>query len=170
MFRTERGKKKEIREKKSQSFTYLPRARMQHPNILPHHHRHQPRRLHIPNLDKIRLKRQDIRTEDGKRRRVALPVDDPLLAGAPAVAVDEEAKVGVAEQKLRGQPLDVDGLDGLAAGDEVERSVGLVEQRLRFERLERDDFEAARAADAEFGFEEVDAVGVGGDVEFLGGW
>ena len=43
----------------------------------------------------------------------------------------------------------------------------MVEEGLGFEGFEGDDFEAAGAADAEFGAEEVDRGGFGGDVEFL---
>ena len=146
---------------------YLSGTRMQHPDILPHHDRHQASRLHIPNLDETWLECQYIRSENRKRCRIPFPIDNPFLSRSPTVAIDEEAKVGVAEEKLGRQSLDVDGLDGLAARNKVERRVCLVQQVLRFERLEGDDLETTRAANAELRFEKVDAVRVGWDVEFL---
>lgn len=127
-------------------------------------------RLNIPNLDKVGLKRQDPGIRQGKALRQALPLDAPVGARAPAVAVDKERELAVVEQELAVEALDVDRSHVLLARDEVERGVGLVEEGLRFEGLEGDDFEAAGAGDAELGLEEVDGRGFGGDVEFFEGF
>src|ERR1700753_188304 len=97
---------------------------------------HQHSRLHVPYLHKARLERNDIRIEKGKRWRVPFPVDDPIASCPPAVAVDEEAVISVAEQELRSNTLDMDGFDVLLLLHKVERCVGLVKQRLFLERFE----------------------------------
>lgn len=103
---------------------------MQHPHILRRQNINQHPCIHIPNLNKIRFKRQDIRLEYRKRLRVPLPRNLPLWEGAPTVAVDKEGEVRVAEQEITVDALDVDGADVFFEGDEVERGVGLVEERL----------------------------------------
>ena len=147
--------------------THLPRAGMQHPHIFRRQNVHQRPRVHIPDLDEIGLEREDIRLEDGKGLRVALPCDEPLGEGAPAVPVHKEGEVRVAQQEVAVDALDVDRAQALLGGDEVERGVGLVEKRLGNERVESHDFEAPRAADAQGGAEEMDRVSFGGNVEFL---
>lgn len=149
--------------------TYLSCRFMQHPDILRGNNMHQRARLHMSDLDKARLKRQDVRIAQRERGRLSLPCDLPVRARAPSVAVDVEREVGVVEQELAVQAIDGDGLDVFFAGDEVERGVGRVEEGLRLEGFHRDDFEAAGAADAELGFEEVDGGGFGRDVDFLRG-
>lgn len=57
--------------------------------------------------------------------------------------------------------------DILFACHEVERSVSLVEEGLCFEGFQGDDLETSCAGHAEFGFEEMDGGGFGGDVEFF---
>ena len=93
---------------------------MQHSNVLRGQNMHQHARLHVPYLYKARLESEDIRVEDGEGLRVAFPIDHPVAACSPAVTVDEEAVVGVAEQELCSDALDVDGLDALLALDKVE--------------------------------------------------
>lgn len=140
---------------------------MQHPHILRRQDIHQRPRVHIPNLNEVRLERQDVRLEYGESLRVPLPRDKPLGERAPAVPVHEEGKVRVAQQEVAVDALHVDGSQVLLGGDEVEGGVGLVEKRLGDERVEGNDFEAAGAADAKGGAKEVDRVGFRGDIKFL---
>jgi hypothetical protein len=73
----------------------------------------------MPELDKVRLKRQNIRIRERKRVRVTLPGDLPVRTRPPAVAVDEEGEVAVVQEELAVHALDVDWLDVFFAGDEV---------------------------------------------------
>jgi hypothetical protein len=75
-------------------------------------------------------------------------LDLPVRAGSPAIAVDEEAEVGVVEKKFAVQALDVDGFDVFLSGDEVQGGVGLVEEGLTFGGFKGDDFKALGASDA----------------------
>ena len=61
----------------------------------------------------------------------------------------------------------MNGFNGFLARDEIERGICDIEQSLGLEGIEGDDFEAAGAADAEFGAEEVDGGAFCWDVEFL---
>ena len=105
---------------------------MQHPNILSRDNVHASPRNNVPNLDKTRLKGQNVRIGQRKSLRLALPDNLPVRPRAPAVAVHKEGELGVVEEELTVEPLDVDGLGVLFQGDEVEGGVGLVEQGLRF--------------------------------------
>lgn len=140
---------------------------MQHPNIPPGNNRDQSPRLTIPNLNKTWLKRQDIRITQRKRRRLPFPRNLPIRSRSPPIAIHVKRVVAVVEQELAVETVDCYGLDVFLLHVQVEGGVGRVEEGLRFEGLERDNFEAAGTADAEFGFEEVDGGGFGGDVEFL---
>ena len=140
---------------------------MQHANILRRQNMHTSARLDMANLDEARLERQNIRVRQGERLRLSLPGDPPIGPCAPAVAVDEEGEIGVIEQELAVQTLDMDGFGLLLARNKVQRGIGLIEQRLGLERLETDDLEAAGAGDAQLGFEEVDGRRLGGNVELL---
>lgn len=107
--------------------TYLSRRSMQHPYILRRQYMHTRTRLHMPNFDEARLKSQYVRIRQGKRLRLAFPGNLPVLPGSPAVSIDEEGEVGIVEEKLAVEPLDVDGFGIFLSGDKVERCVGLVE-------------------------------------------
>lgn len=140
---------------------------MQHPKILGRDDVGERAGLDVADLDEAGLEGEDVRVRERERVRLPLPVDLPVRARAPAVPVHEEGEVGVVEQEVAVEALDVDGLDVLAARDEVERGVGLVQQRLALERLEAHDLEAARAADAQLRLEEVDRRRLARDVDLL---
>ena len=122
---------------------------MQHPNIPPRHHMNQLARLNVSYLDEVGLKGQDVRVVERECLRCSLPLNLPVLSSSPAVAVDEEGEVGVVEQELAVQALDVDWLDVLFSCDEVKRGIGLVQERLALCGFERYHFKATGAADAE---------------------
>ena len=148
--------------------THLSRTRMQEPNVLRREHTHQLSVLREPDLDKVLLERQNVLvTPSGKCCRLALPGNLPVVARSPTVLVNEERKVGVAEQKLGWCTFYVNRLDVVATDNKVQGCVGLVEQRLRFQCFERYNFESASAANAQFAPQEVDAVGFHRNVEFL---
>lgn len=105
--------------------------------------------LDMPNLNKTRLKRKNIRIRQRKRCRVTLPADLPVGTSSPPVAVHEEGEVAVVEQEFSVHSLDVDGFHVLFASYEVEGCVGLVEEGLGFCGFETDDFEASGTADTE---------------------
>ena len=58
---------------------------------------HARARIDVTDLDEAGLEGEDEGIRQRKRLRLALPVDPPVRARAPAVAVDEEAKVRVVE-------------------------------------------------------------------------
>ena len=89
----------------------------------------------MANLDETRLEGQDVGITESKSLRVSFPLNLPVGTRSPAVPVDEEAEVGVVEQKLAIETLDVDRPDILAPSDKVKRGVSLVEQRLPFSRF-----------------------------------
>ena len=124
-------------------------------------------RLHMSNLNEARFKSQDIGVRQRERLRLSLPGDAPIGSGAPPVPIDEEGEIGVIEQELAVQALDMDRFRLLLARHEVQRRVRLVEQRLGLERLQTDDLEAAGTGNTQLGLEEVDGGGLGGDVELL---
>ena len=94
---------------------------MQKPHILMRLNAHQPTRIALPDLNEVGLERQDILLAPrGKGSRTAFPQNPPISSRAPPVLVDVEAEVVVAEQEFRRVALDIDGLDVLASGDEVE--------------------------------------------------
>lgn len=146
---------------------YLSRRRVQHPDVLRSQDMNQHTSLHVSYFDEAGLEGKDVRVEDGKRLRRALPRDLPVRTRPPTIAVDEEREVRVAEQELGREALDVDRLDVLAPCDEVQRSVGLVQQRLRLESLEGHNLEALGTTNAELGAQEMDRCRFGGNVEFL---
>lgn len=123
--------------------------------------------LHVPYFDKAGLEGKDVRVEDSKGLRRALPRNLPVRTRPPAVAVDKEREVCVAEQELGLKALDVNGLDVLAPCNKVEGRIGLVQKRLGLERLEGNDLEALGTTNAKLGAEEVNGRGFGGNVEFL---
>lgn len=147
--------------------THLPGARMQEPDILPRHDMNQFARLDVPDLDKARLKRQDIWIIQRKVLRCALPLDLPVRPCTPAVAINKEAEVRVVEQEFPIQTFYVDWLHTLLARDEVERGIGLVEQRLPFSRFQGDDLEAASAAHTQRATQIMNRGGFSGNVKFL---
>ena len=140
---------------------------MQHPNILRRQNMDTSARLHMSNLDEARFESQDIGVRQRERLRLSLPGDAPIGSGAPPVPIDEEGEIGVIEQELAVQALDMDRFRLLLARHEVQRSVRLVEQRLGLERLQADDLEAAGTGNTQLGLEEVDGGGLGRDVELL---
>ncbi len=140
---------------------------MQHPQIPCRDDMRERTGLDISDLDEAGLKSQNVRVRERERLRLALPVDFPVRTGAPTVSIHEEREVGVVEQEVAVQALDVDGLDVLLARDKVERGVGLVQQRLPLQRLQAHNLEALGAADAQLGFEEVDRARFRRDVDLL---
>lgn len=101
---------------------------MQIPDILMRLNADQTPGIALPNLDKLRLKRQNILLAPGSESiRISLPKNLPIAARPPAVLVDVEAEVVVAEEELGGVALNVDGFDIFALGNEVEGGIGLVE-------------------------------------------
>jgi hypothetical protein len=93
---------------------------MQHPHILPSHDMNQFARLNVPDLDEARLEGENIGIMQCKALGSAFPLNLPIGSCPPPVTVDKETKVRVIQEELAIQPLDVDGLDVLLAGDEVE--------------------------------------------------
>ena len=77
------------------TLTYLPSTRMQKPDVFPSHNMNQFARLDVPDLDKARLKRQDVWVIQRKALRCTLPLDLPVWPCTPAIAVDKETEVGV---------------------------------------------------------------------------
>lgn len=129
---------------------------------------HTRTRLHMPNLNEARFESQYVRVRQCKRLRLPFPGNLPVLPGSPAVSVDEEGEVGVVEEELAVEPLDVDGLGVLFSCHKVEGCVGLVKELLSLKCFQADNFEAPSTSDAELRLEEVDGGGLGRDVEFLG--
>lgn len=68
---------------------------MQHPDILGRNDIHQRRRFQMPNLDKIRLKGQQVRMRQRETARPAFPIDDPVRPSSPTIPVDEEGEIRV---------------------------------------------------------------------------
>lgn len=93
---------------------------MQHAHILARHDVNQLARLDVPDFDEAGLEGQDVGVAKGEGMWGAFPLDLPVGPCAPAVTVDEEAKVGVVEEKLAVETLDVDGTNVFLAGDEIE--------------------------------------------------
>lgn len=83
----------------------------------------------MPDFDKTRLKRENVRREDGERIRVTLPSNHPIGPSTPAVAVNKERVIRVAEQELSLNAFNEYRLDGAfaLALHKVEGRVGLVE-------------------------------------------
>jgi hypothetical protein len=78
--------------------THLPRTLMQEPNILVSLNAHKTTSITLPDLDKLRLERQNIPlTPSGEGVRTALPQNLPVTTSSPAVLVDVEAEVVVAQ-------------------------------------------------------------------------
>lgn len=77
-------------------------------------------RLDMPDLDEAGLKGQDVGVAEREGMWSAFPLDLPIGPCAPAVAVDEEAKVGVVEEKFAIETLDVDGTNVFLARDKIE--------------------------------------------------
>lgn len=135
--------------------TYLPRRRMQHPYILGRNNMHQRTRLQIANLNKTRLKRQEIRVAQRKRLRPTFPANEPIRPRPPSMPINKKRVLRIMQKKLAIQPFNRDRHDFFPA-DEIERGVGLVQQRLRLQRFQTDDFESTRAGDAKLRAQKVD--------------
>ena len=56
--------------------------------------------LHTAHLDKLRVKRQDVRIVKSEGCWIAFPVDEPLTFGPPAILVYVEGKFIVTQEKL----------------------------------------------------------------------
>lgn len=69
---------------------YLSRRRVQHPDVLRSQDMNQHTSLHVSYFDEAGLEGKDVRIEDGKRLRRALPRDLPVRTRPPTIAVDEE--------------------------------------------------------------------------------
>ena len=124
---------------------------MKHSNILPSHHMNQFACFDVPYLNEGRLKCENIRVVECEGLRCTLPLNLPVGSCPPAVAVHEEAEVGIVEKEFAVQTLDVNRFHVFFASNKVERSIGLVEESLPFSRLEGDDFEAFRTSNAKGG-------------------
>lgn len=146
--------------------TYLPRRRMQHAYILGRNNMHQRTRLQIANLNKTRLKRQEIRVAQGKSLWPTLPANEPIRPRPPPMPVNKKRVLRIMQKKLAIQSFNRDGHNFFPA-DEIEGGVGLVEQRLRLQRFQTDDFESTRAGDAKLGAQKVYGGRFRGDVELL---
>lgn len=86
--------------------------------------------FNVSDLDKARLKGEDVGVVQRKCLRCSFPLNLPILSCSPSITIDEETKVRVVEQELAIQSLDVDWLYVLFARHKVERGIGLVEERL----------------------------------------
>lgn len=166
--REARGKKREEggRRGKGAEKTYLPRGRMQHAYILCRNNMHQRARLQIANLNKTRLKRQEVRVAQGKSLRPTFPANEPIRPRPPPMPINKKRVLRIMQKKLAIKSFNRDGYDFFPA-DEIERGVGLVEQRLRLQRFQTDDFESARAGNAKLGAQKVDGGRFRGDIELL---
>lgn len=109
---------------------------MQHPDILARHHMDQLARFNVADLDEARLKGQYVRIVECKGLRVAFPLDLPVRPRAPAVSIDEEAKVRIVEEEFPVQAFNVNRPYVLLACDKIERSVGLIQEGLSLRRLQ----------------------------------
>jgi hypothetical protein len=74
----------------------------------------------MSNLKETGLKGEDVRVEYGKCLRISFPGNHPVRSSTPAIAVDEEGIVSVAEQELLRDALDMNRLDILLSLDEIE--------------------------------------------------
>lgn len=84
---------------------------MQHSHVFGSDDVNQHAGIHVTNLDEAWLKCQDVRVENRKRVRIALPSDDPVRSSTPTIPVNKERVIRVAEQELSLNALDKDGLD-----------------------------------------------------------
>lgn len=64
--------------------------------------------LDMADLNEIRLKRKDVGIAERKCLWSALPLDLPIGSRPPTISVDKEAEVGIIEQKLEVEALQVD--------------------------------------------------------------
>lgn len=124
-------------------------------------------RLDVTDLDEARLERQDVGVAQGKSLGSAFPLDLPVGSCTPAIAIHEEAEIGVVEEEFAVKTLDVDGPDVLFTRHKVKGSVSLVQERLTFGGFERDNFETFGASYAKSGSKVVDRGRFGWDIEFL---
>jgi hypothetical protein len=122
----------------------------------------------MSNLDKARVKRENVRVTKRKGLRRSFPLDPPIRSCPPAVPVHKETEVGVVEKKFSTETLDVNGFDVFPAGHEVKGGIGCIKEGLPFQGFEGNDFEAAGTTDTESTAEEMNGRRFGGYVEFLG--
>lgn len=128
---------------------HLSCARMQHPDILSSHDMDQLARLDVSYLYEARLEREDVGVAEGEGLGSTFPLYLPVRSCAPAIAIDEEAEVGVVEEEFAVETLDVDGTNVFFASDEIKGCVGLVEEGLTLSGLEGDNFKPFGTAHAE---------------------
>jgi hypothetical protein len=76
-------------------------------------------RLDVTDLDETWLERQYVGVAEGKSLWGAFPLDLPVGSCAPAVAVDEEAEIGVVKQEFSVEALDMYGPDIFFAGNKI---------------------------------------------------
>lgn len=111
---------------KGREKTYLPRRRMQHAYVLGRNDMHQSTCLQIANLNKTRLKRQEIWVAQRKRLRPTFPANEPIRPRPPTMPINKKRVLRIMQKKLAIQPFNRDGHD-LFPADEIERGVGLVQ-------------------------------------------
>lgn len=99
---------------------------MQHAYILGRNDMHQRTRLQIANLNKTRLKRQEIWVAQRKRLRPTFPANEPIRPRPPTMPINKKRVLRIMQKKLAIQPFNRDGHDFFPA-DEIERGVGLVQ-------------------------------------------
>ena len=127
----------------------------------------QGARLDVAHLDELGIEGEDVGVVQGEGGGRAFPAEEPRGPGAPAILVDVEGELVVAQEELAIDAEDGDRLEVFLALHELERRVGGVQEALGIEGFEVDDLESLDGADAQLGLEEVDRAGLGGDVEFL---
>jgi hypothetical protein len=74
----------------------------------------------MSNLEETWLKGEDVWVEYSKCLGISFPGNHPVRPSTPAIAVDEEGIVSVAQQELLRDALDMDWLDILLSLDEIE--------------------------------------------------
>ena len=118
--RTESGQVSTLLPGRGPFGSYLSSRGMKHTDILARNYVNQFARFDVPDFNESRLKCKHVGIIEGKRLRRTLPLNLPVGSCPPAVAIHEEAKVGIVEQKLAVQPFNVNRLHVLSASDKVE--------------------------------------------------
>ncbi len=105
---------------------HLSCARMQHPDIFSSHDMDKLARLDMSDFYEARLERQNVGVAKGEGLRSTFPLYLPVRSCPPAIAIHEKAEVGIVQEELSVETLNMDGTNVFFASDEIERCVGLV--------------------------------------------
>lgn len=74
----------------------------------------------VSNFNEARFKSKDVWIREGECCRVAFPSNSPVWSSSPSITVNEEGEIGIIEQELSVEPLNMDRFDVFFSCHEIQ--------------------------------------------------